>query len=373
MAESESIEHKNISVIVQGAINRKETPECLKSIRKILPDSEIILSTWDGEELGNLYGLYDILVLNKDPGSVLMTEFSHKKVYNNMNRQLLSTKEGLKKATRKFAMKLRSDLILTDDKFLRYFNEFKERGQNYNLFRHKILASCLYTRFNIKCSNLNKKIYIPFHISDWWFFGLKSDLEKYFLDTQLVVEPDFTNYFELKENKAKISPYGKPKFKFSPEQYFGYSCFSRNFDDIYMQDASDTNDDLMEKFRQCLVNNFIILQFDQSGIYLNKYQFSKNEKFVGEQFIDLYNFYRYESEYKKYCDKNYKIKTDGKFFKNPDLASALLKLYKHFYKLIAQDSPLYLRIEQLIIGIPFSSLKLLFVFFKNIRNLLIEN
>ena len=33
----------DITVVVQGAIDRKLTPKCLKSIRKHLPDAEIIL------------------------------------------------------------------------------------------------------------------------------------------------------------------------------------------------------------------------------------------------------------------------------------------------------------------------------------------
>lgn len=65
-----------------------------------------------------------------------------------------------------------------------------------------------------------------------------------------------------------------------------------------MEDAADYSEELMEKFRQALVNNFIILEFKQSGIYLNKYPYSKNEKFSGDQYIGLYNFWRYENEYK---------------------------------------------------------------------------
>ena len=132
------IDSKDISVIVQGPINKKETPKCLKSIRKFLPEAEIILSTWQGTDISNLD--YDILVLCEDPGTTLIEEFTHKKTYNNMNRQLVSTKEGLKKATRKYAMKLRSDLIFTSDRFLEYFNKFEARGNNYNLFKHKILT-----------------------------------------------------------------------------------------------------------------------------------------------------------------------------------------------------------------------------------------
>ena len=45
---------KDISVIVQGAINKNETIKCLQSIRQYLPGAEIILSTWEGSNITDL-------------------------------------------------------------------------------------------------------------------------------------------------------------------------------------------------------------------------------------------------------------------------------------------------------------------------------
>ena len=351
------IDSKDISVIVQGPINKSETPKCLKSIRKYLPDAEIILSTWEGSDVSNLD--YDILVLLEDPGTVLIEEFKHIKTFNNLNRQLVSTQAGLKKASRKYAMKLRSDLIFTSDKFLEYFDKFEAKGCDYNLFKHKILTTVLFTRFNIKTGKFGSRVLIPFHISDWWLFGLKEDLDTYFMATELVKEPEFTNYFDLRENREKHTPYVKARFKFAPEQYFGYSCFARNFDDIYMEDAADYSEELMEKFRQVLVNNFIVLEFKQSGIYLNKYQYSKNEKLSGDQYIGLYNFWRYENEYKKYCDNTYEITTKDSFFENEKLGYSKLRVYKHISKIMDSSTTLPAKLEQFFIGIPISTVSYL--------------
>ena len=63
------IKSTDISIVVQGSVeNREETIKCLNSIRKILPQAEIILSTWEDSDIVNLD--YDKLVLNKDPGAV---------------------------------------------------------------------------------------------------------------------------------------------------------------------------------------------------------------------------------------------------------------------------------------------------------------
>ena len=221
------INPNDISIILQGSIVKTETLKCLKSIRKFFPDSEVILSTWEGAEVEELGGLFDILVLNKDPQAVLMTEV--KMTYNNLNRQLLSTQEGLKRATRKYAMKLRSDLILTSDKFLKYFDEFPKRSENYQLFAHKVLIPTLFSRYSLKVSKNQASFNVPFHPSDWWMFGLREDLNKYYLDTPLAPEPYFTKYFELEENRGKISPFNDIKTKFTPEQYLCYEAFHRNF------------------------------------------------------------------------------------------------------------------------------------------------
>lgn len=358
------IDSKDISVVVQGAISKKETPKCLKSIRKFLPDAQIILSTWEGS---NVEGLdYDVLILNKDPGAVFIGEMAGSKLYNNVNRQLLSTKEGLKKAERKYAMKLRSDLILTSNKFLEYFDKFQKRGASYNLFERKLLASAVFTRYSIEYIKENRRDLIPFHISDWWFFGLKSDLDKYFMDTPLVEEPNFTNYFALEENKNKYTPYYFARFKFAPEQYFGYECFSRNFADIHMEDASSVNDEIMNKYRQCLVNNFIILEYKQSGIYLNKYTYSRREKFIGEQYFGLYNMFRYESEYKEFCDSDYKVCTNDICFKSPEYGIDFSRICKHLYMLSVPTLPLRVRLEQLFISIPVTTFLFFVKHFKEI-------
>ncbi len=341
------INSKDISVIVQGKINSVETPQCLNSIRKYLPEAEIILSTWEEDDVSGLD--YDVLVKSPDPGTAVMP-IKRKLFYNNLNRQLLSTQEGLKKANRKYALKLRSDLILTGDKFLEYFDKFPARTNNYNLFRHKVLADVFYTRFCIRCKKLKNNIPVPFHVSDWWLFGLREDLITYFADTSLVKEPGFTDYFTLAENKNKISPYGGATFKFPPEQYFCYSCFARNYNDIHMNDAADISESLTEKSRECIINNFIILGYEQSGIYLNKYIFSKNKN--PHHYIGLYNFYKYESEYKKYCDNNYQISAAKPIFEDDKPGYSYLRVQKHCSKLLAPSTPLTGKLEQIFIGIP---------------------
>ena len=56
--------HEDISFIIQGLINPKITKKCLNNIRKYFPKSEIILSTYKGENIDGLN--YDKVILTED-------------------------------------------------------------------------------------------------------------------------------------------------------------------------------------------------------------------------------------------------------------------------------------------------------------------
>ena len=92
------INTNDISVVVQGAIVPNLTAACLLSVREHLPGAEIILSTWIGMDVSNLS--YDILLLNKDVGTVKY-DFIYNN-FNNCNRQLYSTQQGLIKVSKKY-------------------------------------------------------------------------------------------------------------------------------------------------------------------------------------------------------------------------------------------------------------------------------
>lgn len=330
---AESIKPSEISVIVQGAISDSETKKCLQNIRKHLPGAEIILSTWEGCDVTGLD--YDVLILNKDPGAVIFTDSPDDlKVFNNLNRQLLSTQEGLKKVKRKYAMKLRSDLILTSNKFLKYFDQYQARNEKFKVFERKIIVPVLYSR-KFVVNHLNKeKCYIPFHVSDWFFFGLTEDLKKYFMDTKMVNEPEYSNYFKDHPENADKRFHTVSYYQYPPEQYFMLSCMQRNFADITMNDLTDVTSLNICQSEIAMVNNFIVLEHNQHGIYLNKYPISKKEKAAG--FYDAYGLYfnsLYEADYKKHCDSKFKLNINDVIQSKLGIVALGYKLRSHFHNI----------------------------------------
>ena len=222
------INPKYISVIVQGAITNY-TKLCLESVRKYLPGAEIILSTWDDSNIDRLD--YDVVIFNKDPGALSYTDKKNSKL-NNINRQIVSTIAGVKKSKRKYILKFRSDFILKNNNFLKYFDLYgKNAGNEYKIFQHKILTCTNFTRAG---SALNGRLL--FHPSDMILFGLRDDL------LNLFDIPQQTNF----ENDKIIIDKVK-QLKYVPEQYLWISCLRKNGHVINYDGMPNNNIELWEK------------------------------------------------------------------------------------------------------------------------------
>ena len=171
------ISTRDISVVVQGPVfGKPDAPEAerwtrrgLESLRTFLPGSEIILSTWKGADATGL--TYDVLLENDDPGAHRYDNPEGSKLanYNNTNRQIVSSREGLKAATRPFAMKVRSDMIFRGAGFLNYWGRYEKRSDDWKLLESRALACTIFS-----CSPRRMNRYL-FHPSDWIHFGRRDD------------------------------------------------------------------------------------------------------------------------------------------------------------------------------------------------------
>lgn len=305
---------KDISVVVQGAIDKKLTPKCLKSIRKFLPKAEIILSTWEGSDVSELD--YNLLVLNKDPGGVKhdYAIYNTPRSMNNFNRQLVSTQNGIAKAGCKYILKLRTDLELTSSNFLDYWDAFNCRDEKYNIFNHRVLCSVLYSRENSCQSGTGYPT--PFHPSDFWFFGLTDDIRNYFLNCPLQTKEEGGNWVFKYPTRV---PYNTALWRYAPEQFFCWHWVKQYYPTVNFEDWSDWNTETIELSNNILYNNFIFLGYEQSGIYSKKHSWAIKNK---DRIQGLITYRHFQEQYKNYCDKAYhidNIKTEY-----------VGKLYKHF-------------------------------------------
>ncbi|MBS0186050.1 MAG: hypothetical protein JSS34_06910 [Proteobacteria bacterium] len=232
-------------------------------LKTLFPNSELILSTWKGENTDGI--LYDRLILNEDPGAVWF-DLEDPNFTNNCNRLIVSTREGIKVARRKYVLKVRSDLFIFSKSFLNYFYKFPFYDPNFKYVKNRIIAFPLDTIKGHKTPNF---IQIrPYHISDWAYFGYKEDLLNLY-DIPLTKEPAFSQYFL---NHPKNFPDIHPArlWKMPPEQYVTVSFFQK-FLPLKFEHMSDISDNNIERSEKLLANNFLVLDQTQFFLFSLKY------------------------------------------------------------------------------------------------------
>ena len=225
-----------ISFIVQGPVINTEaitTIQVVDSIRFFYPSAEIILSTWENE---NTTGIgYDKIVINKDPGCFQRNDG----LLINVNRQIVSTYEGLKVAENNFVVKLRTDTKIISNGIFEVLSKLKEA----KLFDNYVAVSELFTRDPFKINLL-------FHPSDLIYIGYQNDLLKLF-SIKLASKDDMLN----KNGNSIICP----------EQYIWlrYLLDHHNLNFFLNKSTSFRNIFLSEKL---LHSNFMIFNSKTLGI-----------------------------------------------------------------------------------------------------------
>lgn len=292
------INSKDISVVVQGAIDRENTPKCLASIRQYLPDAEIILSTWKGS---NTEGLdYDILVLNEDPGATVCSKDG---TVNNVNREIVSTRTGVNASLKKYVLKIRSDLILGSNKLLKINLQKYKRKSEFSYFKERLIVCSIYSRYYALRQD-NIRTPILFHPSDWIYFGLKDDIFDLF-NISLTNEPEFSQWFKDKphtRNEYQDSHPGR-LWKFSPEAYI-LTQYLRERHNICIQDKLDINSKLIELSNNVMVNNFYMADQIQLSLLMPKYKI-KQHLMPRIDREGLYSNMHWHNQYRKYCDEKH--------------------------------------------------------------------
>ena len=284
------VDTEEISIVVQGPVIWNKdyyetgwTCEVLNRARHFFPGSEIILSTWKGQNIDGLS--FDFVIFNDDPGPLNTKDSS-----NNLNRQIVSTYSGLKNATRKYALKLRTDTILNDNCIISYFGKYPCRIEKWKMFKERIVTDAA----------LNPKHYLtpfPFQIPDWIHFGFREDL-LILWDIPLAEKPN------------------SERFMCSPEQYIWTSCIKK-FGNIHFEHGRDNRKENVYLTELIIANNVVLLDRNQMGIEFWKFPGDKQTNTLNSDKRNIvisildsfaqktfnYNHYQWHKLYEKYCFK----------------------------------------------------------------------
>ncbi len=251
-----AINDSEISVVIQGPVRGNETVECIASIRRFLPKAEIILSTWEGADVEELD--YDKVIFNVDPGSNgYIKIYPHPQV-SNLNRQLVSTQNGIKAVQRKYCLKIRTDGKIINDNFLSLFPKYCFIDSDVSPLKARIMVEGL-------CTSVEGS----FCVGDWWHFGYTEDVKKWF-DTPLSKEKAGEIYFE----DNSIRPFGAESVcQFSPEQYIAmnfarkYCGYVGEYKHIY---DDDNNLVAMSASKKMIIDYLLCVEGELAGIVLPK-------------------------------------------------------------------------------------------------------
>lgn len=287
------IDTKDISVVVQGAVDTVITKKCLASIRKYLPESEIILSTWKGSVTDRFD--FDILLLNDDPLSFPCDSLSYS-IPNNINRQLISTQAGIERASRKYILKFRTDFYLKSNSFIEYFGKYEKYNTNWRFFDERILICSLYSRNpRLSFSNL-RMAYCP---SDFFAFGLADDVKKLYSRNVVSSEADKL-YFEIYPEKKNELRYKNALCRFMPEQFIWIGFLETKVDNLCCQHRDDVNRKNIRNTELTFANNFLILSPEELGI--DTFKDNLFTKGVPE---NCFSYSDWKLIYRSYCCRNY--------------------------------------------------------------------
>ena len=295
----DTITSSSISIVIQGPIVEgcaltHTTLDVIRAWRKILPDSQIILSTW-GRPQFDIHEV-DILVVNKDPGVTIPKNTDKGTLDNNIGRQIVSTVGGLKMAQKKFAIKTRTDLMPTGIGFIPAFLGIKERNPKYCIFNHPVIT-CRY------CSLNPLRAGVSLHISDIFHFGETIDL------MTLWDIPVPKSHADQAPASFCLDSYGRiltmENGFLRPEQYITLSLIQKNNKKIKLNHSRDNNAQTRLEGECFIFNNFIIRDHDKIGINLPD-RMLENQNIMGK----IYSNHEISFKEKQLCDTIYSTKNN---------------------------------------------------------------
>ena len=308
----EKINSQMISVIVQGLIvghnetdhKKQFTRRCLESVRKYLPEAQIILSTWERCDATGLD--CDILIKGQEPEDIYMSWADGTPKLMTVNNQIISTQNGLNKADRKYALKIRSDILLEGDAFIKYFEKYN-KNKDSEILEKKVLTLPTY--------DPRKTAKFLFDPSDWLLFGLTKDIKNIF---------DIPLMEENKLKGEKVNSHYLIVNNLEAEQYI-WTNFLSKYIKIELPYGNYFSEEALRLSEKSYANNLIMLPANKARVQCLK---MPRAGYGARPWLSqgLYTFSDYKKMYNKY-NKNKLFYIPNLFEKIAYLGAYNLRLF----------------------------------------------
>lgn len=249
------VDSKAISVVIQGPLCRDLSPDrnifaCIASIRKHLPNAEIVVATWRHEDLAGVEA--DQTIVLDDPGCFL--DDSGNQI--NTNRMLYSTSSGIQVATRPYVMKLRADHNLASAALAVIGTPEPAGPGEPRLFKTPITLTTLFIR-------RPERVPMLFHISDLVQFGTRETMLAFWQQPLLKREDIFNP-------EPRCNPFGNfsgfTSARMVVEQSIMLGALGMHGIDIRLTHPCQASISHLKIWDAILSHNFRVLDFAEAGI-----------------------------------------------------------------------------------------------------------
>lgn len=279
------IRDSKITLVFQGPVieGPQGTARCIRLTRRFLPRSRCVLSTWTGSDVTGL--LVDRVVFSDDPGWLPGIKLRNGAAEpNNVNRQILSTRQGLQDVDTEYAVKIRTDCALNHAALLSTIRRFQDAGVDVG---RRILTSSLFTVDPLMFEQM------PYHVSDWFQFGSTSVLQWYW-SVPFMTEPD-AQFYECHPHVGH-STFMDRRFRsrLAVEQHLA-THYAEQLGYPVPRYHNDIAQTVMKGHRDFLGRHWIIIDPWDLGLEFPKYEWAYRSNFQRLNcllFLDWYELYR---------------------------------------------------------------------------------
>ena len=281
-----------LSIVIQGGLfrdNLVETARNCRHWRNLFSRAAIILSVSVADVLASTGpGLLDGLQLTAahehdgiaraalatlqdscdqivlSPGDLPLPPFKDDSGQNNFNLQLAAAKAGLTQARSKYVLRVRSDLIFPDCRFLHRHLQDRDlpRGAS-SVFEERVLISWLFTLNPFTVERM------PFHFSDWFNFGRLSDVRRLWTVAPMTLS-DAVFYRGAEHSTSSNRRERQFYSRLGVEQHLHFGFFQRVFPDLQLSHHNDSSSAAASM--SILADNFTLCDVLDSGIIFDKYR-----------------------------------------------------------------------------------------------------
>lgn len=181
----------------------------------------------------------------------------------NANLQIAAARKGLEVASGKYVLRVRNDFFFSTDAFIDQYAEsyLIPRGEASH-FEGRVMISQLFTLNPYGVERL------PLHFSDWFHFGLLSDVRKIWKASDLTLA-DVT-YYKYKPHAEGSTEYERRFLtRVAVEQHLIYECFKDAFPDLALDYHNDGRS--ADLSVQILLDNFVLCDVVEAGCVFDKY------------------------------------------------------------------------------------------------------